>query len=423
MGMQAKLTVHSKLLIRALHHRNYRLFFTGQTVSMIGTWMQDIAISWLIYQLTGSAMMLGTVTFCSKVPGLLLGPLAGLAADRFNKHRLIIFTQSMSLLQALLMAVLVLANRIEVWHVMALGTLLGCIQAFDLPARHAFIVDMVDNRDDMNNAIALNSIIINAARLVGPAVAGALIALVGEGVCFLLNAGSFLAVLAALCAMRIHPKAPQGGNRSVGRELCEGFTYAYHFLPIRYLFFLLWIICFLGMPYIVLMPIFADQVLGGGSYILGFLFSATGLGAVCGASFLAARPHVAGLENIVPVAAGLFGVALAVFSQNTSVWLALGIMFFAGIGMIMHSIATNTLLQTVVADDKRGRIMSMYSMAFQGLTPLGSLLAGFLAEQIGAPATEGIFGFVCVLGAVLFYNHLPKMKAHMLATINIYANE
>ncbi|WP_371379688.1 MFS transporter [Sporomusa aerivorans] len=416
--MQAKFTVHSKLLVRALRHRNYRLFFTGQTISMTGTWMQDIAINWLIYQLTGSPLMLGTVNFCSKIPGLLLGPLAGLVADRFNKHRIIIFTQCMSLLQALVMAMLVLSNRIEVWHVIALGTLLGCIQAFDLPARHAFIVDMVDNREDMNNAIALNSIIINAARLVGPSVAGILIAIVGEGVCFLLNAGSFIAVIAALRAMRIRAEPIEHHEQSLGRDLREGFTYAYKFLPIRYLLLLLWLICFLGMPYIVLMPIFADEVLGGGSYILGFLFSATGLGAICRAAFLATRPSVAGLENIIPAAAGVFGLALAVFSQNTAVWLALIIMFFAGIGMIMHSIATNTLLQTVVADDKRGRIMSIYSMAFQGMTPLGSLLAGFLAERIGAPATEVMFGFACVLGAVLFYNCLPKMKAHMSVIYN-----
>lgn len=416
--IQAKITANSKLMVRALRHRNYRLFFTGQTISMMGTWMQDIAINWLIYQLTGSAIMLGAVNFCSKMPGFMLGPFAGLLVDRFSRHKMIIFTQIMSMLQALVMALLVLTDRIEVWHVMALGTLLGCIQALDLPARHAFIVDMVDDREDMNNAIALNSIIINAARLVGPSIAGILIAIVGEGICFLLNAGSFIAVIAALMAMRIRTEPVETGRRSVGRELREGFTYAYYFLPIRYLFFLLWIISFLGMPYIVLMPIFADQVLGGGSYILGFLFSATGLGAICGASFLAARSSVAGLENIIPVAAGLFGLALALFSQNTSVWMALVIMFFAGIGMIMHSIATNTLLQTVVDDDKRGRVMSMYSMAFQGLTPLGSLLAGLLAENIGAPATECIFGMVCVFGAIAFYNCLPKMKAHMSAIYN-----
>lgn len=416
--IQAKLTANSKLLVRALRHRNYRLFFTGQTISMVGTWMQDIAINWLIYQLTGSALLLGAVNFCSKIPGFILGPVAGLLVDRFSRHKIIVFTQVISMLQALVMAVLVLSNRIEVWHVMALGTLLGCVQAFDMPARHAFIVDMVDDREDMNNAIALNSIIINVARLVGPSVAGILIAVVGEGICFLLNGGSFIAVIAALLAMKIRPRPTEPSRHSLGRELCEGFTYAYHFLPIRYLFLLLWVISFLGMPYIVFMPIFADQVLGGGSYVLGFLFSATGLGAVCGASFLAARSHVAGLENVVPVAAGLFGLALAVFSQNTSIWLALGIMFFAGIGMIMHSIATNTLLQTVVDDDKRGRVMSMYSMAFQGLTPMGSLLAGFLAERIGAPATECIFGSICLLGAIAFYNWLPKMKAHMSAIYN-----
>ncbi|HWR43926.1 MFS transporter [Sporomusa sp.] len=416
--IQDKITANCKLIVRALRHRNYRLFFTGQTISMIGTWMQDIAINWLIYQLTGSALMLGTVNFCSKMPGFMLGPLAGLLVDRFSRHRIIIFTQIMSMLQALVMAVLVLSNRIEVWHVMALGTMLGCIQAFDMPARHAFIVDLVDDREDMNNAIALNSIIINVARLIGPSIAGILIAIVGEGICFLLNAGSFIAVIAALLAMKIRTKHIESASRSISRELCEGFTYAYQFLPIRYLFFLLWVISFLGMPYIVFMPIFADQVLGGGSYVLGFLFSATGLGAICGASFLAARSYVAGLENIIPVAAGLFGLALTIFSQNTSIWLALCIMFFAGIGMIMHSIATNTLLQTVVDDDKRGRIMSMYSMAFQGLTPLGSLLAGFLAERIGAPATECIFGSICLLGAIAFYNCLPKMKAHMSAIYN-----
>lgn len=416
--MQSKINTTGKLVIRALRHRNYRLFFFGQSISMIGTWMQDIAINWLIYQLTGSPLMLGTVNFCNKIPGLLLGPFAGLLVDRFSRHKIIIFTQTMSMLQAFIMAILVLTDRIEVWHVMALGTLLGCIQAFDLPARHAFIFDMLDNREDMNNAIALNSIIINASRLVGPSIAGILIAVVGEGICFLLNAGSFIAVIAALLAMRIREQPIVSTQKSILCELREGFSYAYYFPPIRYLFFLLWIICFLGMPYIVLMPIFADQVLGGGSYILGFLFSAVGMGAICGAFFLAARANIAGLENIIPVAAGTFGLSLAVFSQNTSVGLALGIMFFAGSGMIMHSIATNTLLQTMVEDDKRGRIMSMYSMAFQGLTPMGSLLAGFLAENIGVPATEGLFGMVCVAGAIAFYNCLPKMKEHMKEVYN-----
>ncbi|HEY3425946.1 MAG TPA: MFS transporter, partial [Negativicutes bacterium] len=375
----------------------------------------DIALSWLVYRLTGSAFLLGAVIFCKQIPNFLLGPATGLVADRYNKRRVIITMQMMAMLQAAMLAILVLTDQIQVWQIFCLSFLLGVGNAFDITARQSFIIDMVDEPGDLNNAIALNSITFNVARLIGPSIAALLLAFLGEGVCFLINAVSFLGVIAALLAMHIPPKEGQLNEekKSVFHEMQEGYLYAYQFPPIRYTLLLVGLVSFMGLPYTVLMPIFVTEVFFEGPELLGLLMGSIGLGAICGAAFLASRPNVAGLENMIPLATGVFGIALLTFSQTKLVWLAFVILFFAGLGMILQSASSNTLLQTVVEDDKRGRIMGLFSMANSGMLPFGSLLAGFLANQIGAPATAFIGGLSCLIGALLFANRLPKIREYL----------
>lgn len=401
-------------MVRALRHRNYRLFFCGQTISMIGTWMQDVALIWLIYRLAGSALLLGTVFFCKQIPNFILGPLSGLAADRYNRRRIIIAMQTLAMVQAVLLAVLVLTDSIQIWHILVLSVLLGITSTFDLTARQAFIIDMVETQEDLNNAIALNSIVFNTARLIGPSIAAALLVLVGEGICFLLNAVSFIGVIAALWAMRLPPQANYSISKSVLYEIREGYKYAYHFPPIRYILLLISLVSLMALPYtVILIPAFSTEVFAGGPQTLGFLMAATGLGAICGAAILAARSSAAGLEKVIPLASAVLGIALMVFSQVRLIGLAVVILFFAGLGMIIQSASSNTLLQTVVDEDKRGRIMGLYSMANSGVAPFGNLLAGVLVTQMGAPVTALIGGIACLTGAVLFARRLPRIRQHL----------
>jgi MFS family permease len=407
-----KISINVNFMLRALRYRNYRLFFSGQTVSAIGTWMQTIAMNWLVYRLTDSAFMLGTFNFFNSVPGLLLGPVAGVVADRFNRHKVIIITQSLAMLQAVLLAALVITGNIEVWHLLGLGFVLGCINAFDLTARQAFVVDLVEEKDDLPNAIALNSIILSVSKLVGPSIAGILIAIVGEGVCFLLNAASFIPVLAALLCMHVQaPVEREKEKNSPLREMREGYLYAYHFPPICYTVLLLGLVNLAGTVYITLMPIFAHDVFAGDSYTLGLLMGATGLGAICGATFLASRPNPKGLERVIPWAVVLLGITLIVFSQTNLLLIGLLMLFFIGLGSIVHIAASSTLMQSLVDEDKRGRVMSLYSMSF-GMTPFGNLLAGIMASYIGAAATVGIGGLICVAGAILFLRRLQDIEKH-----------
>ncbi|QDR79341.1 MFS transporter [Sporomusa termitida] len=407
-----KTPINVKFMLRALRYRNYRLFFSGQAVSTIGTWMQTIAMNWLVYRLTESAFMLGSFNFFNSVPGLLLGPVAGVVADRFNRHKVIIITQSLAMLQAVLLAALVITGNIEVWHLLGLGFVLGCINGFDLTARQAFVVDLVEDKDDLPNAIALNSIILSVSKLVGPSIAGILIALVGEGACFLLNAASFIPVLAALLSMRVQePVKREKENNSPLREMHEGYLYAYHFPPICYTVLLLGVVNLAGTVYVTLMPIFAQDIFAGDSYTLGLLMGATGLGAICGATFMASRPDPQGLERVIPWAVVLLGITLIVFSQTN--WLLIGLLmlFFIGLGSIVHIAASSTLMQSLVDEDKRGRVMSLYSMSF-GMTPFGNLLAGIMASYIGAAATVSTGGAVCVAGAILFFCRLQDIEKH-----------
>ncbi|MCC9137945.1 MFS transporter [Pontibacter silvestris] len=397
-------------MFRALRYRNYKLFFFGQGISLIGTWMQQIALSWLVYRLTDSVFLLGAVTFCSQVPSFLLGPFAGVVADRFNKHKILIATQALSMLQASVLTVLVLTDTIEIWHVLALSAFLGIINAYDVATRQAFVIQMVDKREDVSNAIALNSSMFNMARLVGPSVAGILIAAVGEGMCFLINAVSYLAVIASLLLMRLKPFEKVVQERKVWQSLKEGFGYAFGFAPIRALISIVACLSLFGMPFSVLMPVFARDILHGGANTLGYLMGASGIGALTGAMFLAQRKTVVGLGKVMVFTMLLFGAGLVAFSFSEVLVMSLVCMLFSGFGMIVTMASCNTLLQTIVEDDKRGRVMSLYSMAFMGMAPFGSMLAGSVAEFIGVNYTLAACGLLCGLSIIPFAFNLGRLR-------------
>ncbi len=403
-------------MVRALRHRNYRLFFSGQSVSLVGTWMTRIATSWLVYRLTGSALLLGLVGFAGQIPSFLLAPFAGVLVDRWNRHRLLVATQVLAMVQSAALAILALSGVISIWHVLLLSLFQGLINAFDMPARQAFVVEMVESRADLANAIALNSSMVNAARLLGPAIGGALIAAVGEGWCFAFDALSYLAVIASLLLMRLAPRAERARPAAHGRvlaELRQGLAYVAGSAPIRSILLLLAIVSLVGMPYTVLMPIFASQILHGGPHTLGFLMGATGVGALGGAVYLASRRSVLGLGRLIPLMSALFGAGLIGFGLSRSLWLSLTLLVATGVGFMVQMAASNTLLQTLVDDDKRGRVMSFYTMAFMGTAPFGSLFAGGLAHRIGAPATLVLGGIGCILGALWFASLLPDLRQHV----------
>jgi MFS family permease len=397
-------------IFRALSHRNYRLFFGGQSISLIGTWMQQIALNWLVYRLTDSAFLLGLVAFTGRIPTFLLASLAGVWIDRWNRHRILVVTQTLAMTQAFLLAFLVLTGMITVWQIIGLSLFLGLINAFDAPARQAFLVDMIGKREDLGNAIALNSSMVNGARLVGPSLAGILIAAAGEGVCFLLNGLSFLAVIASLLAMKMNPRKTKVENPQFLQGLKAGFSYAFGFAPIRSLLLLLGLISFMGMPYTVLMPVFVRDILHGGPHSFGYLMGAAGAGALGGAFFLASRKTVLGLGKIIVVSSIIFGIGLIGFSLSRFFFLSLLLLVWTGFGMMVQMASGNTVLQTIVDEDKRGRVMSFYTMSFMGMVPFGGLFAGSLASQIGAPATVMMGGFACLLGAILFARKLPSLR-------------
>jgi MFS family permease len=405
-----------RLLLRALQARNYRLFFEGQTVSLIGTWMTRVATSWLVYRLTNSAFLLGLTSFASQIPILFLAPFAGVWVDRWNRHRTLVVTQILSMLQSFALAALALTHVITVWEILALVLLQGVINSFDMPARQSFVVQMIERREDLGNAIALNSSMVNGARLIGPAVAGVLIAAVGEGYCFLIDGISYIAVIASLLAMRVPPAAGRAERPSVGRDLKEGWHYVRTSAPIRSVLLFLTLVSLVGMPYTVLMPIFARVVLGGGAHTLGFLMAAAGLGALAGAVSLAMRRSVLGLGRVIVWSSSLFGVGLIGFGLSHVLPLSLLAVAVAGFGMMRHMASSNTILQTIVEEDKRGRVMSYYSMSFQGLAPFGSLAAGAIAAKVGAPWTIIGGGALCLAGAAWFASQLPAIR-HVIRPI------
>jgi MFS family permease len=398
-------------MLRALRYRNYRLFFGGQIVSLVGTWITTTATSWLVYRLTGSALLLGVVGFAGQIPSFLLGPFAGPIVDRWDRHRLIVLTQTISMLQSFALAALTLTGRITILDVILLNAVQGVVNAFDMPARQSFLVELVEQKEDLANAIALNSSMVNAARLVGPSVAGLIIAAAGEGWCFLLDGFSYLAVLVALLAMRLSPKAArQGARPPFGEHFREGLNYAFGFPPIRMIIILLAIVSLVGVPYSVLMPVFAKTVFNGGPHTLGLLMTASGAGALTGALWLAGRRSVVGLGRLIPTATTIFGLGLIAFSFVHVIWLAVPCLMAAGFGFMVQMASSNTLIQTIVDDEKRGRVMSFYMMAFLGTAPFGSLIAGTLSARLGAPHTLLIGGVGCLAGAFWFWRNLPALR-------------
>ena len=402
-----------RFLVRALAYRNYRLFFGGQSLSLIGTWMQQIAMSWLVYRMTNSIFLLGLIGFTGQIPTVIFGSFAGVYADRLNRRNLLIVTQALSMVQAFGLAFLTLSGLVAVWHLIVLSVILGIVNAVDVPARQSFVVDMVENKNDLGNAIALNSFMFNGARLVGPSIAGILIAYVGEGVCFLLNGISFFFIILALLAMRTNQKIQQQNSGAVLHELKEGFQYVAGFAPIRYIILLLGLLSLLSMPYIVLMPVFARDILHGGSHTLGFLMGASGIGALVGALYLASRKSVIGLGRLIVFSNCVFGCGLIAFSFSRYLPLSLCLMLFTGFGMIVCMASCNTIVQTIVDEDKRGRVMSFYAIAFIGMAPFGSLIGGSIAHKIGAPLTLASCGVLSIVGAIFFYSRLPEIRKYV----------
>ena len=397
-------------MFRSLKYRNYRLFFTGQSISLIGTWMQRIALPWLVYHITGSAFLLGLVSFAGQIPTFLLSPVAGVITDRFNRYKVLLTTQILSLLQASVLAALALTGTIQIWHIVVLSIIFGCINAFDTPARHSFVVQMVDRKEDLGNGIALNSLMFNGARLIGPSVAGIMLASTNEGVCFLINAISYIFVIVSLMLMKIPPRENHSSGSRIVSEIREGFSYTFGFEPIKHLIILLAVVNLLGASYQVLMPVFAKEVLHGGSGIYGFLMGAAGLGALVGAGYLAARESILKLGRMIPMAATVFGTGLIILSFTDYVPATMILMVIIGYGLMLNTAATNTILQTITEDDKRGRVMSFYTMAIMGTAPFGSLIAGSLAKIFDTRVAIVVGGISCVIAALVFFRKLPRLK-------------
>jgi len=400
------------MVFRTLKYRNFRIFFFGQGVSLIGTWMQHIAMSWLVYKMTNSVFMLGVVGFASQIPTFILSPFTGVLADRHNRHKILLLTQLLAMLQAFILAFLTLTGNIAVWHIIVMGVFLGCVNSLDIPARHSFILQMIEEKENLGNAIALNSMMFNLARLIGPSIAGVLIAITGEGMCFLINAISYLAVIASLLAMdrEIKIRKDKKVSYDIFKDLKEGFNYAFGLQPIRAILLLLGIIGLMGMSYAVLMPVFAKDVLGGGPHTLGYLMAAIGMGALTGTSYLASRKKPLMPGNLLPLSAGIFGLSIIAFSFSHNIWVSLPLLFVSGFGIMVQMASSNTILQTIVDDDKRGRVMSFYTMAFMGMAPLGSLLAGGMATRLGVSNTLIISGACCIVASVVFVFKKPFLK-------------
>ncbi len=398
---------------RALRHRNFKLFFFGQSISVIGSWMTRLATTWLVYRLTHSALLLGIVSFAGQIVSFLLGPIAGVWVERLNRRKLLVWTQAGGAIQSLALAALTLMHIIHLWEIIALTALQGMINALDMPARQSFLVQMVDDRNDLSNAIAINSSMANGARLIGPAIAGLVIGAVGEGWCFLIDGVSYFAVIASLLLMRIQPLVIRRHAGSMLEQMREGWDYVRTFRPIRTILLLFSLISLMGYSYSVLMPLFAGPVLHGGAATLGWLMGASGVGALTSAVSLAVRRTVVGLTRMLQVASAMLGSALILFGFSHTLWLSLILMVFVGFGLLQTASVSNTIIQSLVPEDKRARAMSYYSMAFFGAAPFGSLLAGALAHRIGAPHTVMVTGACCIAGSLWFTFELPKVRKVM----------
>lgn len=398
-------------MFRAMRYKNFRLFVGGQSLSLIGTWIQMIAMNWLIYRMTNSEFMLGLVGFAGQIPAFLLGPFAGVMADRWSRHKTLLFTQSLALLQAFMLSVIVFLNVVEIWHLIVLSVMLGIINAFDMPIRQSFVVEMIDNqKKDLGNAIALNSSMVNTARLAGPSIAGILVASVGEGWCFVINAVSYVAVVVSLLRMKIPPHKLPLVKKKMSAELKEGLSYAYNFLPIRYLIALLAVVSITSTPVTLLAPVIATKYLSGNASTYGFLIGAYGSGALVGAVLLLNKKSVVGLGRLIGMAVLLFGTGAALFSFSRIFSLSVIFLMITGLGMMLEVASTNTLIQTIVEEDKRGRVMSFYGMAFRGMSPFGSIFGGSLASLIGVPFTLLAGGIVSISGALIYLKKLPSLR-------------
>jgi MFS family permease len=396
--------------LRALRHRNFRLFVGGQVISLVGTWMQTVAQAWLVYRLSGSSLLLGTVGFAGQIPIFLLAPIGGIAADRGDRRKIVMATQAASMVLAGVLAVITLTDNVRVWHVILLSVLLGIVNSFDIPARQSFLVEMV-GKDDLMNAIALNSSIFNGARVIGPGIAGLLVALLGEGWCFALNSVTYIAVVVSLMMMTVDAARPRPIEGSPMEQIAQGFRFAWGTRPVRDILGLVGLISAVGMPYTVLMPIFADRILGGGPRGLGILMGATGIGALGGALFLASRSNVRGLGRWTAIAAAGFGASMIAFAFSPYFWLSAAFLVPTGAFMMLQNASANTMLQAMAPDHLRGRVIALYSMMLMGMAPLGSLFAGVAADTIGAPMAVALGGVVCLAGAWLFATRLPVIRA------------
>lgn len=396
---------------RALKYRNYRLFFSGQSISLIGSWLTRVATSWLVYRLTKSAWSLGLVGFAGQIPTFVLAPLAGVLVDRWNRHRVLVVTQVLAMIQSALLAALTLSGAISLTSVLILSVFQGCINAFDMPARQSFVIEMVESIEDLPNAIALNSSMVNLARLVGPSVAGILIAAFGEGGCFTIDAVSYIAVIVSLLMMKLRAHQHMARSKKhILHELVEGVRYSITFTPVLALLLILALISLMGMPYMVLLPMIVTERLHGGAALLGYLTAMSGLGALVGVLYLASRKSVVGLGKVIWISSAIFGLGLIAFAFSRWTIPSMAFMFIAGMGMMVQLAAGNTVLQTIVEESKRGRVMSLYTMAVAGMVPFGSLFGGLVAAKIGAPVTVLIGGATCVVGSLVFYIFLPSIR-------------
>lgn len=412
-----KILTNFRAGIPALRSRNYQLFFAGQGISLIGSWMTQVATVWLVYQLTNSPLLLGIVGFTSQIPSFFLASFGGVLVDRWNTRKILVTTQIFAMIQSLALATLALTGMINIWQIIFLSLFQGVINALDAPARQTFVPEMVERRADLASAIALNSSLVNGGRLIGPAIAGIVIARFGASFCFLIDGISYIAVIAALLAMRVKPKKITARTGNVLQRLKEGYVYAFNSPLIRSVLLLLALFSLMATPYMTLIPIFATRVLGGDAHTLGFLTSASGVGALIGGIYLSTRKSVLGLGKIIAFAPALCGVGIIVFALSRTLWLSMLMLLIVGLGSILQISSSNTVIQTIVEDDKRGRVMSLFTMSFLGIAPFGNLFAGILAERISAPYTLIIGGIFCILGSLLFAKYLPKIRQ---ATRSIY---
>lgn len=397
-------------VFRALQNRNFKLFVAGQGLSLIGTWIQQVATGWLVYRLTGSAFLLGIVGFSGQIAAFILGPFAGVFVDRLDQRRILLITQTLFMMQAFALSALVISGTVQIWHIIFLSVVNGIVTGFDTPTRQAFIIEMIDDKEHLANAIAINSSMFNGARLVGPAVAGILIVTVGDGVCFLINGISYIAVIVALTAIHVTTVQPEESPANIIADLKEGFIYVYECPPVFWIIILLATISLVCTPYTILMPVFATKVLNGGAGLLGFLTAANGCGALVGATLLASRKSVIGLGKWIWIAAVIVGAGMIGFSLSRTLWISLLSLAIIGFGMITHMASCNTILQTIVPNRVRGRVMSFYTMAFLGMTPFGSLLGGALAARVGSPETVMVGGVSSLIGALAFAVGSPTLR-------------